>query len=85
VARHAQATRVSVALCDLDDQVLIDVRDDGTGFEPSHARSDSLFGLASMCERLAELGGTLTVESAVGGGTAISAAAPVEVWQPAHG
>ena len=75
VARHAAADRVGVTLSYLDDTVLLDVRDDGTGFAPDATARG--FGLPGMRERLAGVGGTLVVESAPGEGTAISASVPV--------
>jgi signal transduction histidine kinase len=74
VARHAAATRAGVTLSYLDDAVLLDVRDDGAGFPPDAV--PPAFGLTAMRERLADVGGTLVVESTPGEGTAISASVP---------
>jgi signal transduction histidine kinase len=73
-ARHAGAARVGVTLTYLDDELLVDVRDDGTGFDPTATASG--FGLAGMRERVTALGGRLQVESTPGTGTALSAALP---------
>ncbi|MEU5048577.1 sensor histidine kinase [Streptomyces sp. NPDC021096] len=79
VARHARADRAAVTLAYLDGQVTLDVYDDGVGFTPGDGPADGrrTFGLHGMRERIAELGGTLTVESAPGEGTAIAAAVPL--------
>ncbi|MBS2547799.1 sensor histidine kinase [Catenulispora sp. NL8] len=87
VAEHADAGRAALTLTYLDDQVLLDVADDGAGFpasaepdggrHPGH-RPGRGHGLAAMRARTAQLGGTLTVESAPGQGTVISVAIPVE-------
>jgi signal transduction histidine kinase len=104
VRRHARAERAAVTLAYLDDQVTLDVFDDGIGFtpeaprglEPREAREASAgreasaareaiagradrprFGLHGMRERIAELGGTLTIESAPGEGTAVAVALPL--------
>lgn len=79
VARHAHADRTAVTLAFLDGQVTLDIYDDGVGFTPGDGRADGrrTFGLHGMRERIAALGGTLTVESAPGEGTAIAAAVPV--------
>ncbi|MCA2219061.1 sensor histidine kinase [Jidongwangia harbinensis] len=80
VARHAEASRVAVTLSYMDDLVSLDIRDDGTGFDPGRprvARHDGGFGLAAMRERVQRIAGTLAVESEPGGGTAISALVPV--------
>lgn len=75
VAKHAQATRTALTLTYTDELVLLDIRDDGRGFVPQR-RSDG-FGLDGMRQRAGGVGGTLTVESEPGSGTAIAAAVPV--------
>jgi signal transduction histidine kinase len=74
VAKHAGATRVGVTLSYMPDRLALDVRDDGAGFDP--ARGDGGFGLTSMRQRVARLGGVLEIESEPGAGTAISASVP---------
>ncbi|MEO3870523.1 sensor histidine kinase [Nonomuraea sp. B12E4] len=74
VAKHASATRTGLTLSYTDELVLLDIRDDGTGFAP-HAPADG-FGLDGMRQRLRGIGGTLRVESEPGHGTAIAATAP---------
>jgi signal transduction histidine kinase len=73
VARHARAERVRVAIRESDGQILIEVQDDGVGFDPG-ARSHG-FGLAGMQERAILAGGTLEVDSGEQG-TLISARMP---------
>jgi signal transduction histidine kinase len=75
VAKHARASRVVVTLSFLDDLVLLDVRDDGAGFDPGSPVTQG-FGLEAMRQRIHALGGTLEVESSEAAGTAISAAVP---------
>ena len=74
VARHAHASRVRLTVSYMENEVALDVRDDGVGFDP--AFSDRGFGLVAMRQRIADLSGTLQVESEPGGGTAISACVP---------
>jgi signal transduction histidine kinase len=74
VARHAHATRVRLTISYMENEVALDVRDDGVGFDP--AFPDRGFGLVAMRQRIADLSGTLQVESEPGGGTAISACVP---------
>ncbi|MEV4614729.1 sensor histidine kinase [Kitasatospora sp. NPDC049258] len=84
--RHARAGRIAVTLAYLDDEVTLDVFDDGVGFDP-RARSGGgrrTFGLHGMRERIAALGGSLTVESAPGEGTAVAAALPLQATVPAE-
>ncbi|GAA4627969.1 sensor histidine kinase [Actinoallomurus vinaceus] len=74
VAKHAGASRVGLTLTYLDDVVLLDVRDDGVGFDP--AVNDGGFGLTSMRQRLLRVAGRLEIESSPGEGTAINATVP---------
>lgn len=80
-AKHADAAQVDVHVSDQEDGfVLVEVRDDGRGFElpsPEHAARDHHFGLYSAGERLRALGGSLQVLSAPGDGTSASARIPV--------
>jgi len=75
VAKHAGASRVGVTLSPLDDALVLDVRDDGRGFDPAAVDATSSFGLATMRQRVAALGGTFVVESDRSG-TAISVTVP---------
>ncbi len=72
--RHAAADHVAVTLGYLADSVSLDVVDDGLGFDP--AAHHEGFGLRSMRSRAEQLRGSLTVESAPGGGTAIGVSLP---------
>lgn len=78
VAKHAHATRVGVTLSYLEEEVALDVRDDGDGFDPSgsDAQPTGSFGLAIMRQRVENLSGTLQIESEPGFGTGISARIP---------
>jgi signal transduction histidine kinase len=79
-ARHAHATRVGVTLSFMGDEVSLDIRDDGRGFDRSAVRertSSGGFGLPGMCARAARIAGSLTVESEPGHGTAVSARVPL--------
>ncbi|WP_327070043.1 sensor histidine kinase [Kitasatospora sp. NBC_01302] len=74
--RHAAAERIAVTLSYLDDEVTLDVFDDGVGFDPRAVADPAVgsgFGLHGMHERIAALGGSLTVESAPGEGTVVAA------------
>lgn len=79
VRLHSGAQRVVISLINDGDGVRLDIIDDGVGFDPQDARSDSAssYGLRFMRSRLRELGGGLDMESAPGQGTAISAHVPV--------
>jgi signal transduction histidine kinase len=75
VAKHAQATKVQITLTYLGDTLLLDVADDGTGFD-ARATTDG-YGLVGMRQRLSRVGGMLTVESAPGSGTILNASVPL--------
>jgi signal transduction histidine kinase len=76
--RHAGAGTASVVLRQMDDGLVLAVRDDGVGFDPARPKQGRSLGLASMRERLRLVNGTLDVESAPGRGTAVVAWVPVE-------
>jgi signal transduction histidine kinase len=80
VAKHARASRVGLTLSYMDHDVTLDVRDDGTGFDPVRPVGGNGtaggFGLVAMRQRIEGLSGTLQVESETGIGTAISARIP---------
>jgi CheY-like chemotaxis protein/anti-sigma regulatory factor (Ser/Thr protein kinase) len=81
-SKHAQAERVTLALgVGADDQLCITVADDGIGFDPSRLDSRSKtgqvgWGLFSIRDRLALLGGRVDIESAPGQGTRVHMFAP---------
>jgi len=83
VRKHAQAHRVSVTLSFMDDEVILDVQDDGRGFVAARVPSNRDrhvshgFGIPSMRRRVENLGGTLTVESAPGEGTTLMVSIPL--------
>jgi signal transduction histidine kinase len=78
VARHARASRARVELIETSDKVVLEVHDDGIGFDPDKELHGSLdhFGLAGMRERVELAGGTCTVWSRPGSGTVLTAALP---------
>ncbi|MDP8948119.1 MAG: TIGR04086 family membrane protein [Actinomycetota bacterium] len=88
VRKHARAARVNITLSYMDDRIVLDVMDDGVGFDPAQlktsmeARDGSGFGLTAMRERVEELGGALIVESTPGEGTTIAIELPVTAEKP---
>jgi nitrate/nitrite-specific signal transduction histidine kinase len=75
VARHAQASRVEVQVAFGAAGVLLEIADDGRGFEDGAGRPDS-FGLSIMHERAAKIGAELQIESNPGQGTRVSVLVP---------
>ncbi|MFI5531041.1 sensor histidine kinase [Kitasatospora sp. NPDC051853] len=84
--RHARARAVAVTLTYLDDEVTLDVFDDGVGFDPQALpeAGRARFGLHGMRERIAALGGSLTVESAPGEGTVVAVSLPLRAIETAE-
>lgn len=82
VRRHSGAGDVTLTLSYMDDVVVLDVRDDGSGFDPDlfpvRPRMRGGLGLLGMRERVEGLGGALTLESEPGEGTTIVVAVPVQ-------
>ncbi|WP_026411073.1 sensor histidine kinase [Actinomadura oligospora] len=79
--RHAEATTADITLGYLGDRVTLDVVDDGRGFDPAHPPvpdpETGGFGLPAMRARAQALGGVLTVDSAPGHGTTLTACVPL--------
>lgn len=73
VRKHAVASSVFVGLSQTGLGVELEITDDGTGFVLGSSRG---FGLDGMRDRLAELGGELTITSSVGDGTRVLALVP---------
>jgi signal transduction histidine kinase len=72
--RHSGAKEISVTLSRTARRVILEISDDGTGFDPELASGG--LGLASMRERAAAVGGTLRITSAPGAGTRVRLAVP---------
>jgi signal transduction histidine kinase len=77
-AKHSGAARVGITLSYMEDQLALDVRDDGVGFEPvkTKAAKGNGYGIAAMRQRVGRLAGSLSVESEPGAGTVVSAIVP---------
>ena len=68
---------MSVRLSGSDDEIVLEIRDDGVGFDPESSIDRQGLGLASMKERARLVGGELRVESAKGKGTRVVVRVPV--------
>jgi NarL family two-component system sensor histidine kinase LiaS len=73
--RHGGARRLAVTLIGQDGHVELAVRDGGSGFDPAAPQTGS--GLAHIRDRVAELGGTVDIDSAPGRGAALTIRVPV--------
>lgn len=83
VVKHAEVGRAVVEVVEAGDEIRVLIEDRGRGFE-SGAATDG-FGLLGMRERVALGGGSLTLRSAPGGGTAIAATLPARRRQAVSG
>jgi signal transduction histidine kinase len=91
VRKHAGgASRAALTLSYMGDTIALDVRDDGMGFDPEQdarrrkERDEGGFGLKGMRERVEGAGGTLSIESAPGDGTALTFELPVLPVESSH-
>jgi PAS domain S-box-containing protein len=82
VVKHSGAKTVDVRLECCEHECLLEVRDDGVGFDPQHSRPDH-YGLATMRERVEGIGGQYEIVSSPGAGTRIRARLPLLSPQPA--
>ena len=71
VARHAHATTVAIRLQSSMTGILLEITDDGDGFDPARVRPGTM-GLAGMRERVNLLGGSFDILSKPGGPTVVS-------------
>lgn len=75
VLRHAQASELNVLLVFDVEEIHLNLRDNGCGFDPAGKYEG--FGLKGIAERVEHMGGRLFVQSANGVGTTISVVLPV--------
>ena len=77
VVKHANAGRTNVQLHFGSDALRVVTIDNGVGFDPAAPRATPTLGMSSMHERAEGIGGRLTVDSAPGQGTRITADLPI--------
>lgn len=75
IGKYAEATQIEISLANLNGYISVDVGDNGKGFTPEDVTPGS-HGLAGMKHRVEAAGGKLSVTSARGAGTKISAVLP---------
>ena len=80
IISHASASRASVVILWQQSKILLLIEDDGCGFDYSTVRRDAdrCLGLINMEERIALLGGTLSIESTPHKGTTVRVEVPIE-------
>jgi PAS domain S-box-containing protein len=77
VARHAKASRAEVDLQMADHVLVLEVSDDGRGFDPLTLPEHQVLGLAGMRERATLVGGSLNIQSNPDNGTLVSLRVPL--------
>jgi signal transduction histidine kinase len=77
VAKHSRALSAKVTLTYKTNLVKLEVEDSGIGFSPDKSPGKAGLGMISMQERLRLVGGTLRIQSSPGGGTRVTAIAPL--------
>ena len=75
VAKHAQASAAVVTVREQPGRLEVEVSDDGGG----GAQAGSGSGLSGLADRVASVGGSLTVHSPPGGGTRLTCVVPIKV------
>jgi PAS domain S-box-containing protein len=77
ILRHAQATRVNVAMNEEDGILVLKVRDDGRGITPAEVSNEKSLGLLGMRERAHLIGGDVYIVGLRGGGTTLRVRVPL--------
>ncbi|MCP4428070.1 MAG: sensor histidine kinase [Chloroflexi bacterium] len=78
VARHARAQTVRLRLEQENDALLLEIEDDGQGFDASQVTVTSGMGLSNLRQRVEDVGGQLTIHSQPDDGTAIRVSIPLQ-------
>lgn len=78
ISRYARASRVDIALGRQGNELWLEVRDNGQGFDPATASRTKSFGLLGMRERAIALGGLVDIQSSPGQGTVIGVSIPID-------
>lgn len=79
VRKHAQARKVLLICSRVEDQMLVEIEDDGRGFplESMEGKNRDSYGLQIMRERAESIGGRLAIDSRVGKGTRVEVYCPL--------
>ncbi len=76
IAKHAKATKVTIDVWTTTDRILLEISDNGEGFDLDKANKTVGHGLANMLTRVQNVGGDVDITSALGEGTSILAWVP---------
>lgn len=78
IARHSKASQVHILLFQEQNSISLSISDNGIGISEQQRKAKNAFGLISMRERAASLGGTFEIKSENGDGTLISLVLPIQ-------
>ncbi len=84
IAKHARARKVSVSVWTSTDRALMEISDDGRGFDPQNVTSALGHGLTNMQTRAHNIGGDIEITSEPGGGTTLLVWVPFTREQKKH-
>lgn len=76
IAKHSRARHAEVHLWTARDRVLLEISDDGQGFDPQRIKLSLGHGLSNMCDRARKVGGDLEYTTSPGQGTTVLAWVP---------
>ena len=82
VAKHAGVNKVSVKLLETDRELILQISDEGAGFQLDNGNSQPGIGLSSMAERVNLINGSFSISSEPGQGTTIEVRVPLVESQP---
>lgn len=80
--RHGAPQRITLTLSGSPTAVVLEIADDGRGFDVAAPRTAASFGLDGMARRVGDLGGRFEVDSEPGSGTVVRAELPVREMAP---
>ena len=78
ISRHSKASRIDIELYESSDQIILKVLDNGIGIVENEIKSKKSFGIISMKERAASVGGSFEIYPVKEGGTLIELYLPYE-------
>ena len=79
ITKHAHATKVDITFYEMADRYILEVDDDGAGFDPSSERKTTSHGISNMYSRTKNMDGDIELKSNPGSGTRILAWLPKKI------